>query len=39
MSTTSDFVPLDIRDGLLVDLADDAYPTRVFGWRADALAP
>jgi quercetin dioxygenase-like cupin family protein len=37
-STTSDFVPLEIRDGLLVDLADDAYPTRVFGWRADVLA-
>src|SRR5687767_14086334 len=34
----SDFVPLDIRDGLLVDLAEDACPTRVYGWRTQALA-
>jgi len=35
--TMSDFVPLAIEPGLLVDLADDAYPTRVFGWRGEAL--
>src|ERR1044072_5305845 len=33
----SDFVPLAIEPGLLVDLADDAYPTRVLGWRGEAL--
>lgn len=34
----SDFVPLAIEPGLLVDLSGDAYPTRVFGWRGGALA-
>ena len=33
----SDFVPLTIDNGLRVDLAQDEYPTRVLGWREDAL--
>jgi quercetin dioxygenase-like cupin family protein len=34
----SDFVPLAIDHGLLVDLAGDAHPARVYGWRDGSLA-
>lgn len=33
----SDFVPLDIEHGPLLDLSGDAYPTRVAGWRDGRL--
>lgn len=33
----SDFVPVEIQNGLLIDLSGDAYPTHVLGWRGDAL--
>lgn len=33
-----DFNPLSIETGLLVDLGDDVYPTRVLGWNGEALS-
>ena len=33
----SDFVPLEIEHGPLLDLSGDAFPTRVAGWRGGRL--
>ncbi len=33
----TNFVPIEIKNGLLLDLSDDAFPTQVFGWNGEHL--
>lgn len=37
MNTNPTFQPLTIQSGLLLDLSDDEFPTRVWGWNESAL--